>query len=142
MHGGNIQAGYSGMQPTYQVYPNYSNQAPSSQYNGQPQIMQPQEVHQQMGPPQTVPITTNQMVNDPKKYKLSPVVTKCPHCFQTVTTNVETRCSCCACCCCIVGVFFIYACYQCCRDKELCCQDAVHKCPSCQKDIFYYKAMN
>lgn len=130
MQGGNPYAGYSGM----------NNQIPSSQFNVQPQqqvIMQPQ----QMGPVQAVPITTNQIVDDPKKYRLSPVVTKCPHCFQTVTTNVETKCSCCACCVCCMTVLVIYLCIQCCRDKDFCCQDAVHKCPSCQKDIFFYKAM-
>ena len=136
MHGGNMQAGgYSGMQqPAYQPYP---NQVPSSQF-GQPQVVQ----QPQMGQAQVVPVTTNQMVNDPKKYKLSPVVTKCPHCFQQVTTNVETSCSCCACCCCIISFFVIYACIQCCKGKDICCQDAVHRCPSCQKDIYYYKAMN
>ena len=136
MHGGNMQAGgYSGMQqPAYQPYP---NQVPSSQF-GQPQVVQ----QPQMGQAQVVPVTTNQMVDDPKKYKLSPVVTKCPHCFQQVTTNVETSCSCCACCCCIISFFVIYACIQCCKGKDICCQDAVHRCPSCQKDIYYYKAMN
>jgi hypothetical protein len=141
MHGGNMQAGgYSGMQqPAYQPYP---NQVPSSQF-GQPQVIQqPQMAQPQTGQAQVVPITTNQMVDDPKKYKLSPVVTKCPHCFQQVTTNVETSCSCCACCCCIISIFFIYACIQCCKGKDICCQDAVHRCPSCQKDIYYYKAMN
>ena len=141
MHGGNMQAGgYSGMQqPAYQPYP---NQVPSSQF-GQPQVIQqPQMAQPQTGQAQVVPITTNQMVDDPKKYKLSPVVTKCPHCFQQVTTNVETSCSCCACCVCCLTGFVIYACIQCCRNKDICCQDAVHRCPSCQKDIYFYKAMN
>jgi hypothetical protein len=141
MHGGNMQAGgYSGMQqPAYQPYP---NQVPSSQF-GQPQVIQqPQMAQPQTGQAQVVPITTNQMVDDPKKYKLSPVVTKCPHCFQQVTTNVETSCSCCACCVCCMTAFVVYACIQCCRGKDICCQDAVHRCPSCQKDIYYYKAMN
>ena len=136
MHGGNMQAGgYSGMQQ-------HPNQVPSSQF-GQPQVIQqPQMAQPQTGQAQVVPITTNQMVDDPKKYKLSPVVTKCPHCFQQVTTNVETSCSCCACCCCIISFFIIYACIQCYKGKDICCQDAVHRCPSCQKDIYYYKAMN
>jgi hypothetical protein len=141
MHGGNMQAGgYSGMQqPAYQPYP---NQVPSSQF-GQPQVIQqPQMAQPQTGQAQVVPITTNQMVDYPNKYKLSPVVTKCPHCYQQVTTNVETQCSCCACCVCCMTAFVVYACIQCCRGKDICCQDAVHRCPSCQKDIYYYKAMN
>ena len=128
MQGGNPQAGYSGM----------NNQIPSSQFSGQP--MQPMQ-QPQMAPAQVVQIASNQLVDDPKKYRLSPVVTKCPHCFQTVTTNVETTCSCCACCVCCMTGLVIYLCIQSCRDKDFCCQDAVHKCPSCQKDIFFYKAM-
>jgi len=131
MQGGNPQAGYSGM----------NNQIPSSQFSGQPmQPMQPMQ-QPQMAPAQFVPIASNQLVDDPKKYRLSPVVTKCPHCFQTVTTNVETKCSCGACCVCCMTLLVVYLCIQCCRDKDFCCQDAVHKCPSCQKDIFFYKAM-
>jgi len=113
------QAGYSGM-------------AAQPQPGQQPVIVNP------------VPVATNQVavqgVNQ-EQFKLSPVVTKCPHCFQTITTTVETQCSCCACCVfCMTGLL-IYLCIQCCRNKDFCCQDATHKCPNCGKDIAFYKAM-
>ena len=126
---------------------------PQSGYSGmagQPPMGQPPMGQQPMGQQpvtyNSVPVASNQVVAinqqlDPNQFKLSPIVVKCPYCFQTTTTTVETSCSCCACCVCFMTGFVLYLCIQSCRGKEYCCQDAVHRCPNCGKDIGFYKAI-
>ena len=77
---------------------------------------------------------------NPDIYKIAPVSVKCPFCQNTITTSVETSCSCAACCLCCWTGYLIYMCIQCCRNKDICCCNAEHSCPSCGKRIGYYSA--
>ena len=77
---------------------------------------------------------------NPDIYKIAPVTVKCPFCKKVVTTSVETSCSCAACCFCCWTGYLIYMCIQCCRNKDICCCNAEHSCPSCGKQIGHYSA--
>ena len=90
---------------------------------------------------QPVPVTTEaNLVLNPDLFKRKPITIKCPYCNNTVNTKVKEIYSCKACClCCITGVCF-YICVQACRDKDICCFDAEHTCPTCGKRLGNYKA--
>ena len=88
---------------------------------------------------QTSPLM-NTVAIDPKIFKLNPVTLQCPFCHRTVTTDVETSCSCRAFCFWWFTGWFPYFCIQCCRGKGLRCEDAVHYCPCCDGQIGTYSA--
>ncbi len=123
------------------------NQGIGSSARMQPGYGQPAGVPPPMGqPPMGQPIIVNQatpqVVNvvGAQTFKTVPVSMTCQFCKNPVTTTVEKSCSCGACCLCIMTGFIFYACIQCCRGKEICCCDAVHKCPSCQQQLGAYQA--
>ncbi len=128
-------------QPVPQPYPNQGG----LQYPPQPQYAQP--VPTSIGQPitplaqapiQNQPIVVNQVALP--QLKTSPVTVCCPYCKQTVTTIVETQFNCAICCLCLMTGLFVWMCFQCCRDKDLSCNDATHRCPSCQAMIGSYSA--
>ena len=71
--------------------------------------------------------------------KTSPASIVCPHCNNQITTVVETNCNCLNCCFCW---FFccIWLIVELVNGKDLNCQDATHKCPSCGCVIGSYSA--
>ena len=89
---------------------------------------------------QQVPVVVVGTALNPDMFKSSPIALQCPFCQNTVTTNVATSCNCCACCLCCWTGFIIYACIQCCRNKDICCRDAVHTCPRCGNTLGTYTA--
>ena len=66
--------------------------------------------------------------------------TTCQHCQQKVMTkSVQTfNCGTCLFCCC-TGMI-IYCVIQLIRGKDICCYDAVHKCPNCKQIIAEYES--
>lgn len=99
----------------------------------QPQVVgQAQVVSNQTGTPVIIQSATN--------FNTVPVSLVCQFCKQPVTTTVETSCSCSACCLCCWTGFVVYACIQACRGKNICCKDAKHTCPNCNRQLGYYEA--
>ncbi len=93
------------------------------------------------GPPQAVIITNqNPGVVNPAIFKTTPVALTCMFCKRPMTTVVNTTCNCCACVLCYFTGLLIYVCVQCCRDKDICCYDAVHRCPHCGNIVGTYTA--
>ena len=99
-----------------------------AQYSYQPYInqVQPYIIKQYI----TVP---------PLKLKTSPETILCPFCQNNITTIVKKECNCLDFC------FCYFFCYLWCiiklfRRKDLCCVNAIHKCPQCGQIIGYYNA--
>ena len=105
-------------------------------------------VQPMINPPQSNPIIMNQMINpqtmhvDITNIKTDPCQIICPYCKNQIKTRVVKDCNWYSVCLCYCYGFLTWTIFQCCRNKDICCQDAVHRCPSCQKDIYFYKAMN
>ena len=81
---------------------------------------------------QVEPIFPEQIIN------VHPINMICLFCQKPMTTVVEKKCNCCACClCCILGgvCYFVL---QAVRGKDLCCDDATHKCPYCNNVVGTY----
>ena len=109
----------------------------------QPQPNQPtaQPIFQAPVMNQQQPIIVNQYNPvQPLDLKTSPTTVVCPFCKQTVTTIVETECSGASVCCCICTSLVCWVIFQICRNKDLNCNDATHKCPSCGNTIATYTA--
>ena len=71
---------------------------------------------------------------------VNPVIMICPFCKQQITTIVEPEFNCCACCiCCFIGVFYFVM--QAVRGKDLCCNDAKHRCPNCNNIVGNYQCL-
>ena len=124
MNQGYSSSGRQGMNPGY----------------GQPAGGPPHMRGPQQGPvtnqaqPQVVNVVTGQ------KFGTVPVSITCQFCKNPVTTVVEKTCSCGSCCLCCWTGLFIWICIQCCRDKEIGCKDATHKCPSCGNILGSYQS--
>ena len=103
-------------------------------------IAQPQQPIQYV-----IPVASNQIYAAPMYnsdiFMLDPVLINCPFCHQNVTTTVEPTFSCCACCICLCTGLLIFILIQLCRNKNICCQDAVHYCPNCNNKVGFYKAI-
>ena len=124
-----------------QPYPNQGGiQYPQQQPYAQPvptSVGQPITPLAQ-APMQNQPIVVNQVALP--QLKTSPITVCCPYCKQTVTTIVETKFNCANCCLCLYAGLFVWMCIQCCREKDISCNDANHRCPSCQGLIGSYSA--
>ena len=120
----------------------YSSSSRMQPGYGQPAGGPPPMGQQPMPQPIVVNQATPQVVNvvGAQTFGTVPVSITCQFCKNPVTTTVEKSCSCGACCLCMMTGFIFYACIQCCRGKEICCCDAVHKCPSCQQQLGAYQA--
>ena len=112
--------------------------------------METQYPMQPYGQPALVPnrgavppaVVINQPVGivNPKMFKTTPVALTCIFCNKPMTTQVTTTCNCCACILCWCTGLVFYVCVQCCRDKDICCYDAVHRCPHCSNIVGTYTA--
>ena len=121
-------------------YTNYNNA-------GYPQMVQqplvPQVVPdpivtvQPVAPPTVI---VNQVVPGISAYAntSSPYPTICPYCQKQVTTNPLTSCNFVACLACYFGGFLLYCIVQLARGKDICCCNADHRCPICQRTIAIY----
>ena len=103
-----------------------------NQSYGQPALTHP------AAPPTTVVL--NQKAPNPRMFKTTPVALNCLFCKRPITTTVITKCNCCACLLCWLTGLLLYVCIQCCRDKDICCYDAEHRCPHCGNVVGTYTA--
>ena len=87
-----------------------------------------------------IPVTNNQKEANNFNLKSSTQLILCPNCGYNGNSRVTTSCNCCNCCCCFFGVCIFWACYQCCRGKDLNCKDATHYCSKCNTVIGSYSA--
>ena len=92
--------------------------------------------------PATTAIVVNQVVPSYGviAHTSSPFSTVCPSCkSQITTTSVQTfNCGTCLLCCWTGYILFI--CIQLCRGKDICCYDAVHRCPACGQTVAVYNS--
>ena len=66
--------------------------------------------------------------------------TTCQHCKEKVMTKSVTKFNCGTCLfCCCTGII-IYFVIQLIRGKDICCYDAIHKCPNCKQIIAEYES--
>ena len=70
----------------------------------------------------------------------SPFSTVCPSCKNQITTTAVQTFNCATCCMCCYTGLVLFICIQCCRGKDLCCYDAVHKCPVCGQTVAIYNS--
>ena len=70
----------------------------------------------------------------------TPVSITCQFCKNPVTTVVQKKCNCCTFCLCWATGLCIFICIQCCRKKEIGCNDATHTCPSCGQILGTYNS--
>ena len=147
MNQGYSSSGRQGMnQPGY-AQPVYGQ--PGYGQPGQPGYGNPAGVQQTMGPPshgqQQSPVTNQAQpqvvtVVSGQEFKTVPVSITCQFCKNPVTTIVEKKCSCSSCCLCCWTGLLIWICIQACRNKEIGCNDATHKCPSCGNILGHYES--
>jgi hypothetical protein len=64
----------------------------------------------------------------------------CHFCNTTVNTNVKKKCSCANICCCLWFGPLIWVCFQCCRKKQISCNDITHECPKCNQPLIFQEA--
>ena len=75
----------------------------------------------------------------PQEYiNVNPVNMTCLFCQKQMTTVVERKCNCCACCLCLILGGVCYIIIQAIRGKDLCCDDATHRCPYCNNVVGSY----
>ena len=93
-------------------------------------------------PPVQAAVVVNQVVPVATviSHTSSPFATTCQYCKNQITTTaIQTfNCSACLLCCWTGWIFF--CCFQLIREKDICCYDAVHKCPICGNTISIYSA--
>ena len=144
MYQGYSSSGRPGMDPGYGQpmgmgmggphHPSYGP-PPGAMTQQPPQYPSQQEVVKNQTQAQVV-----QVVQGIQPFGTQPVSITCQFCKQPVTTEVVKSCSCCSCCLCIMTGLFIWICIQCCRNKEINCWDAQHKCPNCQQILGNYQS--
>ena len=69
----------------------------------------------------------------------SPIATTCVCCGHQITTVVETSLNICSCLLCCYTGLFLYLLIKLCLGKDLCCCDAIHRCPNCGAILGTYK---
>ena len=123
------------------IITNQSNNSNNLLYQIGPIIQPPVAIIQPIIPinNQIIPAQQEQEIYiKPKEFKTKPVVCTCPNCKEIVTTSVyrdlNTVNFICCCWCCLCWLVF-----QLVRDKDLNCDDAVHRCPKCYHEIRKYR---
>ena len=129
--------------PQNQSYQNYAINQPNQVY-GYPQQIAQSQYGQGMQPNILVinqPIPNRIVVANMAKIGTSPFSCTCIFCGVPITTSVETSCNCCACLLCCWTGFLLYACIQICSGRDICCCDAIHRCPNCKRVVGTYSAL-
>ena len=86
-------------------------------------------------------IVVNQVVTvNTEARTYTPYATVCPYCKKKVTTVPVKHFNCGTCLLCYFTGLLFYICFQLIRQKELCCFDALHKCPNCRQTISTYQS--
>ena len=120
-------------QPPPQVQPVIQPIQPVIQPVVQPVVVQPQPVVSG-----AIVINQTSPVYLPR-FGTIPTSMVCPYCQRQIFTAVEKTFNMGACCIfCWFGIF--YCIIQAIRGKEMCCEDATHKCPLCQRVVGTYTA--
>ena len=143
MNQGYSSSGRAGMNPGYgqpvqpmgMGGPHHPPFGPQGGMTQQPPQYPSQQVVNNQAQPQVVTV-----VQGGQTFGTQPVSITCQFCKQPVTTEVVKKCSCGACCLCCVTGLLIWLCIQCCRNKEINCWDAEHKCPNCQQILGNYQS--
>ena len=81
---------------------------------------------------QVQPIFPQQTIN------VHPINMICLFCKKPMITMVEKKCNCFACCLCFILGGLCYFIIQAVRGKDLCCNDAIHRCPFCNNVVGTY----
>ena len=93
---------------------------------------------------QPAPIVTEgtepHLVLNPDLFKMKSITIKCPYCKNTINTKVRLSFSFKSCCLCVIACWGIFACFQACRYKDVCCCDADHYCTVCGRKLGSYVA--
>ena len=130
----------------YQGYSNSGRVGMDQPGYGQPAVIgyAPNQQMGGMGNPAPNPlgqqqqfVVTNQMqaqivnIVPSVTFGTKPISITCQFCKNLITTQVEKSCNCCSCLLCCWTGFIFWVCIQACRNKEINCCDATHRCPSC-----------
>ena len=114
---------------------------------GSPGMAPPGMVPPPMGPPMVVTqpaaaIVVNQVVPNYSvvAHTSSPFATQCPYCKSAITTTAVQTFNCATCMLCCWTGLVLFICIQLCRGKDICCYDAVHRCPSCGQTVAVYNS--
>ena len=116
-------------------------------YRPDPSRSQQQQAKLATKPTQRVPNTVI-VVNQNAPYvrtnfevnRSSAFYTTCQFCQQKVLTKSIQTFNCCTCLfCCCTGCLF-YSIIQIIRGKDICCYDAIHRCPNCGQTICEYNS--
>ena len=113
--------------------PHYPPHGPHHPPQGATTYPSQQQVVQNQAQPQVV-----QVIQGAQQFGTQPVSITCQFCQKPVTTEVIKTCNCCSCCLCCWTGLLIWICIQSCRNKEINCWDAQHKCPNCQQILGNY----
>ena len=70
----------------------------------------------------------------------SPFSTVCPSCKNQITTTAVQTFNCGTCLLCCWTGYVLFICLQLCRGKDICCYDAVHRCPVCGQTVAIYNS--
>ncbi len=70
----------------------------------------------------------------------SPFATVCPFCKSQITTTAIQTFNCGTCLLCYCTGLCLFCCIQLCRGKDICCYDAIHKCPACGQTVAVYNS--
>ena len=105
-----------------------------------PVVQPPVAVVQPIIPVNNQVIPAQPIYRNPADFKTLPVFCTCPNCKNNVTTIVQTEFNWANCCCCFCFSLLWWVIFQCARNKDINCNDAVHICPVCNFRIQEYSA--
>ena len=130
---------------TYNIYGKPLQNAQKDQFQdfianpGQPIKIQEKNKSQDIIVNQVKPIIVDKLDYN-TKLGTAPMFMICPKCKAPIITNVETSFNMLNFICCFCNLGILWSCWQICKDKELSCNDAIHTCPNCGKEVDKYES--